>query len=268
MGLNDRLKQLIVKNSSEWLERVPAYLGNIAGVVATDVIGIDWARMTNGQEVKVLNRVAPQIFDTKILIGKSKTTPNVWQVINVRETYPEIASSYVQNHAPQHRFPAIDTVWIDRKQITALSVVVSDPDAFTVQIFGGFVPTASGLAVVDNQEMDLTGYIPEAGAYFVNIESDESGGLYIHAGERFPGRELATVADVPMPAAGRVFIASILLFESMDELTNDLIIGAPLVAPSPLNYARRDHSHENMDLQLARAVKSNAHKIYLNTSMM
>lgn len=222
-SLKNSLKKFIHKEAGEWTVKLPATLGNKSGVVNAGA-GFVYARLTNGQVVRVLNIIAPWIFDLQVIIGKSRYLPSYWQVISVRQTYAVSASGgALAYHADQHRFPAGDTVWVERKQLLSLSVLVSDAAGFIVKIFGAAVRTGTGIALIDNQTMDLSAHVPAAGALFVAIESDDDGVLSLHDGDVFDAKALADVVFIPLPTAGHYMIAYILLFESMTELTNDLI---------------------------------------------
>jgi len=229
--LNRKLKKFVVQNSSEWLEQAPAVLGNLEGAVATGVNGMVYARMTNGQVITAYNRIAPLVFDLQVVVGRSKSMPNVWQVLFVRENYLDpAANGAVAAHHSQHEFPNQDTVWVNRKQITSLTILVSDADNFLVQLFGALVRTKNGIVMVDNEVLDVSSYLPDTGAVYVAIECDESGAVTLHEGDNIPILENATVSDVPMPGAGKYTLGFVALNEGMTELTNEFIgIPYPLV---------------------------------------
>lgn len=229
--LNRKLKNFVIANSSDWLEQAPAVLGDLNGVVATGVNGMVYARFTNGQVVTAFNRIAPLIRDLQVIVGRSKTLSNTWQVILVRENYLTPASNgAVADHHSQHEFPSQDTVWIDRKQMTALTILVSDADNFLIQVFGALVRTKNGIVMIDNTELDVSTYLPASGAVYVAVESDEDGVLSLHEGDNIPTLDAATVADVPTPGPGKYTIGFVALREGLTELSNDLIgIPYPLV---------------------------------------
>lgn len=229
--LNRKLKNFVIANSSDWLEQAPAVLGDLNGVVATGVNGMVYARFTNGQVVTAFNRIAPLIRDLQVIVGRSKTLSNTWQVILVRENYlTPAANGAVAAHHEQHEFPNQDTVWINRKQVTSLTVLVSDPDLFKVQVYGALVRTKNGIVSIENQEIDLSSYVPASGAVYVAIETDEAGTLIINEGTPFLSPEAAILSDVPLPAPDKYTIAFVMLYDVMTELTNEMIgLPVPLV---------------------------------------
>lgn len=229
--LNRKLRKFVVNNSGEWLEQAPAVLGDLSGTVSTGTNGMVYARMTNGQVVTAFNRIAPLVFDLQVVIGRSKSLPNVWQVMFVRENYlTPAADGAVAAHHSQHEFPSQDTIWIDRKQMTSLTILVSDADNFLIQVFGALVRTKNGIVMIDNTELDVSTYLPATGAVYVAIECDEDGALSLHEGDLIPTLDAATIADVPMPGPGKYTIGFVALREGLTELSNDLIgIPYPLV---------------------------------------
>lgn len=226
---NTRLRkalQKVSKPQTGWLDIFPAVIGREDGTVLTGTAGEIYVRnVLNGQTLRVHNTVAPAIAALQVEVGRRVEQPGLWQIKGVRESFSTPAGSgYVPFHGTQHSFPAADTVWVDRKQILALTVLVADAAGFIVQVIGTAPRTATGIVLIANQQIDLSSYVPVTGAIYVNIEADDDGVLSVHTGADFGARELATAADIPMPGAGQYRIATILLFESMAELLNEYIL--------------------------------------------
>lgn len=222
-----QLKRLIQKESAEWLDEQPAWLGDENEVVQTDVAGVLYARLINAKVVKVYNSVhAAPDFDQLVIIGRSRTLPSIWQIIRVRETYTTpSAGGRVEYHHAQHEFPdGADITWLDRKQILVMDVLVLNGASFTVQVYGGIIRTGDTYVMVDTQSFDLSSQVVTAGAVFVNIEADEDGMLSANAGTNFGAREIATAQDIPLPTSGKVMIATVLMYEAQTELINEDIL--------------------------------------------
>lgn len=230
-----RDKQTLVKviqnNSGEWLEKIPVISGNRAGVVDAG-FGKIWVRFSNGTEARVLNGLAPLAFDRHILVGRLRSQPNIWRVVEIRESYIESASNTVQAHHEQHEFkdttPAFDIVWSSRKQILSATIFVSDSTLFKVRVYGGLFPIPGGWALaqgtdgsVTYPDIDLSSYIPTTGAKYVSIEADSSGALVINDGATVETMEFLTFLDVPVCPAGNRLIGFVLLYESMPQLLNE-----------------------------------------------
>lgn len=225
---NKELVKVIEAHSADWLEQVPAVLGDLEGNVEAGG-SLVYARLDNGYVIVALNYVAPLIFDLHVLVGRNKAQPGYFQVISVRETYTNPVSDFIKYHHEQHEFPAGDTVWVDRKQLMPLTILVSDPAGFMVRVFGDVALTANGIQKIDNQDIDLSGYVPAAGAKYVSIEVDDDGVVSVHDGTAVGAIETLTEADIPVPAAGKYFLGYVLLHETQAELNNnDIRVAFPL----------------------------------------
>ncbi len=217
------LREVIEKYGSDWKYPQPARLGDLNGIVETGTPGVFYARPINGHPISVFNAAnLPPTFDLYVLIGVHKYQPKIWQIIASIENYDvPAASGEIAYHNEQHRFGHGDMLPVDRKQIFYLSALVSDGPAFKVQIFGGLL-TLNGVDVmVASEEVDLSPYIVTEGAVFVNIEADDTGILSFNVGTPFGAPDLATAADFPVPAFGFARIASVLMYESQTEITDD-----------------------------------------------
>lgn len=246
MANNSRLRKALKKVAqpqSGWLDVFPAVIGKEDGTVLTGVAGEIFVRnVLNGQTLTVHNSVAPAIATLQVEVGRRVEQPGLWQIKGVRESFSvPAASSQVAYHAEQHRFPQADTLWVDRKQILSLTILVSDAANFLVSIFGALVRTKNGIVQVDNSTLDLSSYIPATGAVYLGIEINEAGVVSVHAGDPIGDLNSASVADVPVSAGGYYTIGFVALHESMTELTNDMI-GIPqtlAVAQVVGGYARQ-----------------------------
>jgi hypothetical protein len=210
------------KKGDQWLEKVPAWLGRKDGTVATDTYGLVYVRTADGQVLKVFNNNKVDLkFNLLVRIGRHKDEPNIGQIEGRREAWDVPAASGVMYHHEQHEFMGPDMVMLDRRQIIQLSVLVYDSTNFIVQIFGGFVRTASGVVQIASQQVDLSSYVVTVGAIFINMEVDDDGVLSIHQGNNFGAVAVAQVSDIPVPAEGKYILAVIMLYEAQTELTND-----------------------------------------------
>lgn len=230
-NIKRKVEKLFKRANGEWEQVTTAALGNGDGVVRSDTDGLIYARLRNGETVKVYNDIAPDDFDVRVLIGRKKEQPTLWRVIAVRDAYAIPQAPRVKYHAEQHMFRAPDEIPIDRKQIIQLTIIVSDGAAFAVTVYGGVIRTASGIARVDTQPMDLSSYVPATGAVFVSIEADSGGDLSVNTGTGFASPAIALPSYVPIPDAGKYMIGFVLLWEAMEELTDDEIaVPFPLAA--------------------------------------
>lgn len=213
--------RIIDRRSDQWMERIPAQLGDFSGQVRTSTAGMINVRTTEGQQLVVFNNVAPSEADIWVTIGRSKDQPQLWQVISRREVWDVPGSPGVLYHHEQHEFPGPDTVWVNRKQILYLTALVKDAAGFIVQVYGGEIRTGNTHVIVSNQTFTLSSYVVTAGAVFVNIEANETGALLAHVGTTFGAKAIATGADIPVPVEGNIRIVTVLMYEGQAALSND-----------------------------------------------
>ena len=231
MSTRTDFAKFIQEHGAEFQNVQTARLGNLSHVVETGTPGLLWARQWNGKEIKVINRAnVPSDFDLRVLVGSTKIQPGMWFILlNMEDYLTPAAGGRIGYHHAQHEFGGPDEVAINRKQITFFTVRVEDATVFTVKVFGGVFPTENGPVQIYTQIMDMSSQVVDAGAVFVNIESDATGTLSMNAGTVFGSRVLATVSDVPATDPGKYLLAYILFFEGQTELLNDHI-----VVPMPL----------------------------------
>lgn len=228
------LRNLIEKESAEWIDRQPAWLGDYSHTVLTDVAGTFFARLINGKVIKVYNQArVPPTYDLQVLIGRRKSLPRTWQIIEVIESYTiPAANGEIEYHHQQHEETGPDRVNLDRKQINQFTVRVYDGLSFIVKVGGGVFVTASGLAQVNTQLVDLSSYVGVKSAYFVTIETDEAGVLTVNdTGVDFGSPLVGNVSYVPAPPAGQTMLSYILLSEAYSELLDEHIR-----VPMPLGF--------------------------------
>jgi hypothetical protein len=223
----------VAKPQTGWLDVFPAVIGKADGTVLTGTAGDIYVRnVLNGQTLTVHNAVAPNIATLQVEVGRRVEFPNLWQVKGVREAFSAPAGQGgLAYHVHQHVHPGPDSEPFPRKQIREFTVLIADSAAFIVQVYGGQPRTATGMALIDNQQRDLSSYVPATGALYLNIEADNDGVLTEHTGMGFGAQELATPADIPVPAAGKRRIATIILFESQEALLDEhILVPMPLEA--------------------------------------
>jgi hypothetical protein len=245
------LERLIDQRAPEWMDEQLVRLGNLSGTVLTSTPGKLYARQYNGKVIIVHNGTAnvPPIFDLHVRIGRKKSLPNIWQIIHTQEDYDTPAGGgQVAYHHEQHEEAGADRLNLNRKQILQLSVRVRDSANFIVEVFGDIRQTASGNVLLTTQPVDVSSYIPTAGAMYVAIESDTSAVLSVHSGSVFGAPNIATAADMPVPVAGKYTRAWILLFEGQTALLDEHIVIPMPFDLNPLDYSTSVHVHNLDDL--------------------
>lgn len=250
---NSRLRQVlkkVQKPQSGWLDLFPAVIGKADGTVLTGTKGEIYVRnLLNGQVLSVYNFVVPNRATLQVEVGRRVDQLGLWQVKGALETYDQPAGGIsVSYHAEQHQFPNGDTVFINRKQIMALTVLVSDGENFIVRVYGSAVRTATGIAKISTQAVDLSSYVPTTGAVYLSIEADVNGAVSVHEGTGFASPAVAAVGDIPVPEAGKYMLAFILLWEGMEELKDDQIV-VPIALDTDYS-GLAEHTHETTVVEL------------------
>lgn len=220
-----KIDGMVKRADVEWSQTVAAETGkDDSGLVQTGKDGMIWVRLRNGEPREVYNDIAPDEPFIKVLIGKKKEQPALWRVVAVRDAYSVPQAPRVKHHHEQHEFGGPDMLPVNRKQIMALTAIVSDGAAFIVMVYGGIFRGATGKVRVDSQPVDLSSYVPASGAVYVDIEADSDGVLSVNEGTGFASPAVATVSDLPTTTAGKYWICTALLFEGMEELLNEHIL--------------------------------------------
>ena len=225
-----RLRKALRKVSAPqtgWLDIFVAITGRADGTVLTDIPGVIYVRnILNGQVLAVYNGIVSNRPNVQVEVGRRVDQPGLWRIKGETQIFSQPATgSEIGVHASQHEFPdGSDIVWLDRKQVLTLTVLVEDAENFVVRVYGGIIRTGDTYIKVDTQSFDLSAYVVSAGAVFVNIEANENGVLSANTGTNFGAPEIASAADIPVPTGGNVLIATVLMFESQTELINEEIL--------------------------------------------
>lgn len=222
--LKNELNSKIKKSGNYFIDRQPADLGNNSGVVKVpDTENMVYARLENGQIVEVFNNVAPNIYNWKVFVGRDKSQPTLFKVLEVRWVY-NIAQTvaYVLFHHRQHEYPNPDTVWIMRDQFMPLLVLPNG--GFNVMLFGDTVyqpGMASPIRVVDTA-LDLSAYVNSTGANYVLIELDTSGAInYVVGSDYGDIISLRISAPIPTPTEGNFPICAIEFYAGQTGIRRD-----------------------------------------------
>ncbi len=223
--LRKALKKVIIPQTG-WMDVFDAYTGRADGTVLTGVPGVVYVREAlNGQVLSVYNGVVSSRPNVLVEVGRRVDQPGLWRIKGEKQVFSSPSTGpEVGFHHEQHEFPGGDTVWVDRKQYKPLTVLVSDAANFIVTLYGAAKPTANGLIEISTQEIDLSAYVVTAGAKFIAIETDDDGAISINEGSVFESPLVRTVADAPVPAAGKYTRAWVLFYEGQTQLSNDDII--------------------------------------------
>lgn len=247
--IKQKLQDMIDQRAPEWLDRQVVRLGkDDTQLIDTGKPGVLWARLANGKpiQVHVSGVNVPSRFDLRLIVGRKKSQPSIWQAITILEDYDAPAGGgELTYHHKQHEEEGGDRLNLSWKQIVARSVRVKNTSGFIVRVFGDPDLTPNGYVLIPTQDMNLSSYVPATGALFLAIESDDDGELSINAGTGFAAPGMGTAADYPVPAAGKYTRALVLLFEGQTSLLDQHIIIPKPPSFNPVGFASTIHTHFN-----------------------
>lgn len=213
-----RFARLIEERFGKTESKIYAELGDYNGVVETGVAYQVYARDRVGQVIRVYNYSVPNVAGLKVEIGRV-AGQGTWQVIGARNAYQNPSLPNIPSHDSLHRY-----LPIYRDQILPLMFLPTD-DPFVIQIFGSVVVVDNVWAFVDNQTLDLTSYVPAAGALYVTLQYDTSGVVSVVTGSTKASKEILVIADVPAAAANHILFGAVRLYDNQETLdrSNDLL---------------------------------------------
>lgn len=230
------MREDIGRYGSEWMETQPVFLGDYTQTVTSPTPGIYYARQYNGKVIEVFNAVnMPATFDLHVIIGRKKSQPTRWQIIEERDVYltPPFRGG-VGHHAAQHMLNGGDRLPVDRKQIIQFTVLVTDAANFIVGVYGGVARTGTTIVRIPTQFLDFSSYVVSEGAKYVAIEIADDGTLSLNEGIPFASVETGTSADIPLPDEGKHTLAFVALYESQAALgDNDIVVLMPIALSPP-----------------------------------
>lgn len=231
-----QFRNMVSRYGSDWLETQVVFLGDSSGQVLTDKPGIYNAMQQNKKPIPVYNAVnVPAKPNLQVLVGRKKSQPHRWQIIEDRDAYINITGiGGVASHYKQHMLEGWDRLPVDRKQIIQFTVQVFDAAGFIVAVNGGVTPTATAIRRIKTTFLDLSSYVITSGAKYVSIELADDGTLSLHDGTVFGSLLAASDTYIPVPDSGKYMIAFVLLHESQEELSD-----ADICVPMPLPLVSR-----------------------------
>jgi hypothetical protein len=187
------------------------------------VDGVLWARQWNGKEIKVYNKAfIAADFDTRVLVGKDRNQRSKWYILQGLEDYLVPASGgRLAYHAAQHMFGAPDVLWLDRKQLLAFTLIVSNGPTWKLYLYGGLFHSLTTITLVPSQELDLSAYVATTGAYYLSIVVDDAGTISYIAGSNFGAPVAGGPSYVAPPPSGKYLIGYVIFYEGQTQLADD-----------------------------------------------
>lgn len=187
---------------------IPAFLGNLSGVVSTGETGRVYVTLFDGEVLAVFNGKVQNVPRLPVLIGYGGTER--LQVLRSRDVYDSPHFPEVGPHGFLHTFPNPDTVPVRAEQFIPL--LVEPESGLTVRIHRGSYELTDGWHPLPNQTLDLTDYVPASGAIFVLIEVDVDGALSVTEGSAVESRAMLEFSDIPAADAAKFSLAAVKLY--------------------------------------------------------
>jgi len=221
--IRKKLERKIQKESTPWLSRAIAMLGDGSGNVLVDgEPGMVYARVDNGQVIEVFNDKVPAENNRQVEIGIDRRQPGLWQVIRIRRSYGEsVDTPFTVFHHEQHEYPNADTVFVRRDQFTPLLVLPAG--GMSVRIFGDVIYRYGMTAPikVENTDVDLSSYVPVSGALWLLIEALEDGTINYVEGDTVASLSVLEFTPLPVPSPDAFPICAISLYNGQTSIRRD-----------------------------------------------
>jgi hypothetical protein len=210
------LKQ-VQKPQTGWMDVSDFVVGKADATILTGIDGIIYVRdPKNGQVLTAYNSIAPTDrpgLQVKVgrLVGES-----IYRVKGMRDSYGVPAGG---GQLSRHTH---DGLFIGRDRFLPFLVMPIEGGAHTVQIYGDVIEKADEtFGWIENQQLDLSSYVPTAGALYVLIEADDDGVIYVIEGTPIEAKELLTPANIPAKTSGRKASCAVRLYDSQEQLYRD-----------------------------------------------
>jgi len=126
-------------------------------------------------------------------------------------------------HHETHELYGADKVNVSGGQIIPLNVIPI-AGTFVVLIKDAIILAGDVWAYVPPQNLDLTSYIPTAGALWALIQSDASGICTIKLSATVTSKTLLVVSDIPLADNAFFPLCAVRLYDGQTELRQDAII--------------------------------------------
>ena len=204
---------------------IPAFLGDLSGVVKADDNNNVYVVLFNGEVQIVRNDKVPPIPRLPVIIGNDKKN-SAMRVLRMREAFSDPPYVNLPAHADKtHQWPQIDTLWVKPEQF--LSGIAIPSTGMLVE-FIGFVYYLNGWHLLNTQAIDLTAYIPTDGANYVLVQVDVDKVISFVEGASKASREVLDYADIPLVTVGQKPLFAVKMYKGQTHIikaksTSDIV---------------------------------------------
>jgi hypothetical protein len=202
---------------------IPATIGRADGTVRASKPGFVYAVIdSSGQVVEAYNpNVAPNKYNTKVMIGFKKGSARVFQILRTRNVWEKLADYLIPNHSETHTFPKEDTVWIMQEQIIPL--MVQPTTGMNVKVYGATLLWMDGAKYVTirSTTLDLSSHIPVHQSRYVLIQAHDDGTITVKDGTPVITPELLGIDDIPLPDTNCLQLAAVRLYDGQTSVSRN-----------------------------------------------
>jgi hypothetical protein len=204
---------------------IPAFLGDLSGVVKADDNNSVYVVLFNGEVQVVRNDKLPPIPRLPVIIGNDKKDSTM-RVLRMREAFSDPPYVNIPAHADKtHQWPQVDTLWVKPEQFLS---GIAIPSTGMIVEFVGFVYYLSGWHLLNTQSIDLTAYIPADGANYVLVQADVDKVISFVEGTTKASREVLEYADIPIPNVGQKPLFAVKMYKGQTHIikaksTSDIV---------------------------------------------
>lgn len=176
-------------------------------------------RDLNGGLHRVLNQHVPVRIGLLVKVGYEATTPDREQILSPWDVYKDLSVLQVIEHT--HDTGDDNTDFVRGERILPFLVTPNEDAAFSVDIYPGVDRINDVVIFSGFTTIDLSSYVPAAGALFVNIYQDDTGAFSVVAGTAVDTPELLSGTDVPQEPIGTVTRSWIRLFSGQENIRQE-----------------------------------------------
>jgi len=196
---------------------IPAFLGDLNGLVKADDNNNVYVVLLNGQVETVKNSVVSNIPRMPVVIGY-KPKSSVLEVLRLRDVYDNPPYVDVPNHAEKtHGEYDVDPARVTNGQILP-GLAFPIAGTLTVQFFG-MVYYLDGWHILTDKVLDFTDEIPlTAGAHFVLAEVDSAGVISFRSGDTVAAVEMLTYEDIPILSVTKAALFAVAVYYGQTEI--------------------------------------------------
>lgn len=200
--------------SSKGNIEIPAFLGDLSGVVKTGRPNRVYVTLFNGDVITVVNQKVPNVLHLPVIIGK-RAGENMLQILRSRDVY--LDSDYIDlvDHALNHEWGKLDTLWVWKEQFTPGLPLPAG--GLTVKIFGTEY-YLNGWHAMPTQIIDMTSEAVTVGAVYVLVEIDDAGVITFNTGTPVASREVLEYSDIPEPAPNKKQLFAVKMYAGQTEI--------------------------------------------------